>query len=63
MGEGGVFVQAGKSRCDSCGGDKDRFRLAKYSFGKEIKEAKRQYSKKLEHQFAANQIPPLYGRP
>ena len=35
-------------------GDKDRFRLAKYSFGKEIKEAKRQYSKKLEHQFAAN---------
>jgi hypothetical protein len=35
-------------------GDKDRFRQAKYSFGKVIKEAKQQYSKKLEHQFAAN---------
>lgn len=35
-------------------GDMDSFRLAKYSFGKEIKEAKRQYSKKLEQQFAAN---------
>ena len=35
-------------------GDMDSFRLAKYSFGKKIKEAKRQYSKKLEQQFAAN---------
>ena len=35
-------------------GDKDRFKLAKYLFGKEIKEAKRQYSKKLEQQFAGN---------
>ena len=24
VGEGGVFVQAGKSRCDSCGGDRVR---------------------------------------
>ena len=36
-------------------GDKDRIRLAKYLFGKEIKEAKRQYSKKLEQQFAGNE--------
>ena len=35
-------------------GDKDRFKEAKYKFSKAVKEAKRQYSEKLQHQFSAN---------
>ncbi|KAG7459167.1 hypothetical protein JOB18_037064, partial [Solea senegalensis] len=35
-------------------GDKDRFKEAKYKFSKAVKEAKRLYSEKLQHQFSAN---------
>ncbi|KAJ8390453.1 hypothetical protein AAFF_G00103880 [Aldrovandia affinis] len=35
-------------------GDKDRLRLARYTFTKAIKEAKRQYSERLEQQVSAN---------
>ena len=35
-------------------GDKDRFKEAKYKFSKVVKEAKRLYSEKLQHQFSAN---------
>ena len=35
-------------------GDKDRFKEAKYKLSKAVKEAKRLYSEKLQHQFSAN---------
>ena len=35
-------------------GDRVRFRESKYRFGKEVREAKRLYSEKLQHQFSAN---------
>ena len=35
-------------------GDKDRFKEAKYRFSKAVKEDKRLYSEKLQHQFPAN---------
>ena len=35
-------------------GDKARFRESKYVFGKAVRDAKRQYSEKLQHQLSAN---------
>ncbi|XP_076581854.1 uncharacterized protein LOC143317730 [Chaetodon auriga] len=35
-------------------GDKDRYKESKYKFSKAVKEAKRLYSEKLQHQFSAN---------
>ena len=35
-------------------GGKERFKEAKYKFSKAVKEAKRLYSEKLQHQFSAN---------
>ncbi|KAK0143008.1 hypothetical protein N1851_018867 [Merluccius polli] len=35
-------------------GDKDRFKEAKHKFSKAVKEAKRLYSEKFQHQFSAN---------
>ena len=34
--------------------DRDRFLESKYSFSKEVREVKRLYSEKLQHQFSAN---------
>ena len=35
-------------------GDRDRFRVSKYQFSKAVRDAKREYAEKLQHQLSAN---------